>query len=210
MKVHSILAATAVAGLAASVALGNESKSYDQVFSEPLPWNDGATDVPGINRYEIFVPDSGSIKSFKNLYIDFAHTWVGDLQITLTHKDSGTTVSLLDRPGFPDSTFGVNVDLDGLYQFQDDANQTLQQAAIDAGNAGETFLPGGTFAGLESLSAFEGLDKAGVWSLNITDNAGGDTGALRAWGFTVNNVPAPGALALLGIAGLTGARRRRG
>ena len=206
MKVHSILAATAVAGLAASVALGNEPKSYEQVFDEPLPWNDSGADGPGINRFEIFVPDSGIIKDVKELFLDIEHTWVGDLRITLTHKDSGTTALLLDRPGVPDSTFGNSDDLAGLYTFIDGGDVFPETTQPD----GSGLVPNGAYSGVDSLSVFEGLNKFGTWSLVIEDNAGGDTGALFAWGFTVNNIPAPGALALLGVAGLAGTRRRRG
>lgn len=50
---------------------------------------------------------------------------------------------------------------------------------------------------------------AGVWTLRIYDWASGDTGSLGGWSIDVTHVPAPGALALLGLAGLVSGRRRR-
>ena len=202
-KIFAATAAlTALALTGAAVAVdGGIPKSYQGPGG---PLNDNATSA-GVTRFDIFVPDHGQILDFKAVNLDIAHTWVGDLNITLIHKDSGTAVTLVDRPGVPESTFGNSDDLNGLYSFQDGfaplPNASGATGLIDPGTYG--LEPG------NSLDAFNGLDKFGDWSLVITDNAGGDTGTLFGWEIVLNNVPAPGALALIGLAGLVGGRRRR-
>ena len=32
--------------------------------------------------------------------IQATHTWVGDLIFTLVHVDTGTTITVIDRPGY--------------------------------------------------------------------------------------------------------------
>ena len=54
-----------------------------------------------------------------------------------------------------------------------------------------------------------GKDITGDWKLIIVDAAGGDIGALVEWSLDFSVVPAPGAMALLGLAGVVGGRRRR-
>ena len=64
----------------------------------------------------------------------------------------------------------------------------------------------GSFALHTGLAAV--LQKAHQLTLLIIDNSGTDSGFIEGWSFVVNN-PTPGALALLGVAGLFGSRRRR-
>src|SRR5690606_3041346 len=42
----------------------------------------------------------------------------------------------------------------------------------------------GTFSPNNPLSAFNGESTLGDWTITISDNAGGDTGTLNAWGIT--------------------------
>ncbi len=109
------------------------------------------------------------------------HTYVGDLAISLT-SPSGTTVSLLDRPGVPASTFGCS---------DDNMNVVFSDAASVVP---ETTCPGTTpwLAGpvlpFSPLSAFDGESTVGTWTLSVSDNAGGDTGNLVNWSLN----PTPG------------------
>jgi hypothetical protein len=77
------------------------------------------------------------------------------------------------------------------------------------GQVGQVAEPGGSF-GLGVLVgrfAFDGdFDLTGT-TLEVTWNQGLGTPGQQA-GFTVTNIPAPGALALLGLAGIAGRRRR--
>lgn len=185
--------------LASSAFAGQKSYEGDGIFD----WIDnGGPGNP--NRTEIFVPDHGVIASFDMVSLfGFNHTWAGDLIIKLTHKDTGTSVTLLDRPGIPESNFGDSADFAGDYDWVDGGFVYDVDIYTD-------FVPTDIIMGPVSglLSNFAGEDKYGMWSLTISDNAGGDVGSLGGWGFTVTNVPAPGVLALLGMAGLVGRRKR--
>jgi subtilisin-like proprotein convertase family protein len=35
-----------------------------------------------------------------DIRLDIDHTWIGDLQILLTHAETGRSLELLDRPGY--------------------------------------------------------------------------------------------------------------
>jgi MYXO-CTERM domain-containing protein len=206
MNGKTLFAATAaLTAFALTTGAMAEVKSYQ---GQGGILNDAGSDsnfntIPGTTRFEIFVPDHGSITDFQGVDLNVFHTWVGDLTIVLTHKDSGTSLVLTDRPGVPASSFGNSDDLGGLYIFAD-GNPLLPETS-----AGGVIANGAYGAEGGSLSVFNGLDKFGTWSLHFTDSAGGDTGELLDWGFSLANVPAPGAMALLGLAGLVGGRRRR-
>ena len=57
-----------------------------------------------------------------NVSLEVTHTWVGDLSFTLTHQDTGTSVTVFDRPGVPGSTYGCQ---------NDNINATLDDEAFD-------------------------------------------------------------------------------
>lgn len=193
-----------VAGLAtAALATPEPPKTYQGTGGTLL---DSVGGVPGVNTFTIVVPpeDEEEIFSMIDITLDITHSFVGDLLVTLEHN--GTTATVFDRPGFPAGLFGNGDNLDGIYVFEDFQPQLPE----DAGAPGGVLTPGtyGT-SGPDFLFNFDGTMKAGTWTLTITDNAGGDTGMLRGWSITMNNVPAPGAAALLGLGGLLAARRRR-
>ncbi|MCH8824413.1 MAG: proprotein convertase P-domain-containing protein [Planctomycetes bacterium] len=177
-------------------------KSYEGSGFEG--WIDnGGPENPNLS--EIFVSDHGEILSMDIVsLIDFNHTWAGDLIIRLTHKDTGTSVTLLDRPGIPESNFGANADFAGNYDWQD-GGFVWDDMTFDGGVVPTNVIFGPVTG---ALSDFAGEDKFGTWSLTISDGAFLDVGSLGGWGFTVTNVPAPGALALLGLAGLVARRKR--
>lgn len=201
MRMFTISAGLALL-LASSAFAQQEQKSF--VGEGIFDWIDNGGEA-NPNRVELFVEEHGIIRTFDSFSLfGFSHTWAGDLIIKLTHKDTGTSVTMLDRPGVPESVFGDSADFLGDYDWEDGG------FIYDADIYG-AFVPTNVIMGPVSglLSDFAGEDKFGVWSLTISDNAAGDLGSLQSWGFTVTNVPAPGVLALLGIAGLVGRRNRR-
>ncbi|MBL0040216.1 MAG: proprotein convertase P-domain-containing protein [Xanthomonadales bacterium] len=119
---------------------------------------------------------SGTTITDLNVKIESTHTWVGDLIYKLTNVTSGTTVTIVDRPGVPASTNGCS---------GNDINTTLDDEA--AGGAVETQCAGsaptisGTFTPSNPLSAFDGQLRAGTWRLTVSDNAGADLGTLTRW-----------------------------
>jgi subtilisin-like proprotein convertase family protein len=191
----------AVAGLAASSAAFAIpvplDKNYNVVHEPALALNDG-----GVTTSTITVPDNGLIDTFDYIYIDISHTWVGDIVIRLD-SPAGAGVVLLDRPGVPASTFGNDDDLDGIYRFEMGGLVFPELGGSGVVEADDIYAP------VDSFDRFNNTQKEGVWTLTITDFATPDAGVLRGWGFGVTNIPAPGALALLGLGGLAAARRRR-
>lgn len=112
-----------------------------------------------------------------NVGLSINHTWVGDLIVTLTHVDSGTSVVLVDRQGVPAiSTFGCDADnWAGAVLDDEGAGGAMENQCL----ANLTSPPNYTPEGL--LSAFDGESSAGTWTLNVSDNADADTGSLVSW-----------------------------
>ena len=107
--------------------------------------------------------------------VGITHTWVGDLIVTLTHVDTGTAVTIIDRPGVPISSFGCS---------RNDISAFLADAAatpVETECADATPTIDGTFIPNNPLSAFDGEDLGGTWRLTVTDNALPDTGFLEEW-----------------------------
>ncbi len=117
---------------------------------------------------------SGGELSDLNVSIDASHTYVGDLIFTLTHDDTGTSVVMIDRPGFPASNFGCSND--NVDVTMDDDGLAPVEGVCDPGPA-----LGGTLIPQNPLAAFNGEDLSGSWTLNVSDNAGQDLGTLNEW-----------------------------
>jgi subtilisin-like proprotein convertase family protein len=103
------------------------------------------------------------------------HTWVGDLRVTLTHVDTGTAVTLIDRPGSPATSLGcsgnnINATLD------DEASLLVEGQCLAA-----TPTISGSLKPNNPLSAFDGENVGGTWRLTVTDWATLDDGFLEAW-----------------------------
>lgn len=127
-----------------------------------LAINDNATTTSDQN-----LADTGTIADL-NLSIDITHTFIGDLTVDLTH--SGITVRVMDRD------CGGNDDIQAT--FDDEAMDVIQCATPTIG----TFIPS------EPLSAFDGGDRSGLWTLSVTDNAGADQGTLNSWQLVIDGV----------------------
>ncbi len=109
-----------------------------------------------------------------NVRVQITHTWVGDLKITL-RSPAGTTITLLDRPGFTGSGFGCS---------NDNMNVTFDDAAAintETHCAGTTPWLTGPGLPFAALSAFNGQSSLGDWVLTVSDGAASDVGTLVAW-----------------------------
>jgi uncharacterized repeat protein (TIGR01451 family) len=110
-----------------------------------------------------------------DLTINLTHTFASDLDITLT-SPGGTTVTVTtDNGGGNDNVFAGTL-------FDDDATVPVTDEAY-ANNVTSTPLQ------IEaSLAAFIGEDPNGNWTLNVTDDAGGDDGVLVDWALDVTTL----------------------
>lgn len=118
---------------------------------------------------------TGTVETI-TLDLDINHTWNGDLIVTLTSPGGASSVVVFDRPGVPDTTFGCSDD--GMQITLDDAAAGDLEVCEGSGNPYPALL--GDFAPSNPLAGFIGDDANGDWTINITDNAGGDTGDLVA------------------------------
>jgi len=114
------------------------------------------------------------ITSTNDATLQVTHTWVGDLIWTITSPE-GTQVVVMDRPGYTGVGFGCDGD-------------DIDVAINDAGTAGPVEDMCDDLPAIHDdptpnnpLSAFDGEDPNGNWTLNMSDNAGADTGTVDAW-----------------------------
>jgi subtilisin-like proprotein convertase family protein len=115
-----------------------------------------------------------------NVNVTMAHVWVGDLSFVLRHVDTGTAVTIIDRPGVPASTFGCSGD-NILTTLSDEA-----AALVENQCAAGTPTINGTFRPNNLLSAFDGQSGNGTWVLEVTDHyTSADAGTLNGWSVEV-------------------------
>lgn len=136
------------------------------VFGQAISDNNPAGD-----DFDFNIGDAGEIDSI-TVDMNVSHTWVGDLILTLS-KSGGPSAVLMDRPGTPPGTFGCgNDDIDAIF---DDASGTPVEGECSATPP----AIGGVVAPQQALSAFNGVELSGDWTINISDNASADTGTMN-------------------------------
>lgn len=190
-----------------------------------LPDATTSNSIPGSGLFtsSVNVTEIGTLTGIKVVTLtNMAHTFVGDLQVALI-SPTGTRVNLFSRFGVTTATgFGSGTNLDGTYAFTDGVGSPAFSPAgtTYAGgtynrvtNAVAAVVQIGTVSGVQGLNpntyaTLVGESVNGNWTLEVRDFAAADTGTLGSWSLEFNYVPAPGAIALLGLAGVTGRRRR--
>lgn len=98
-----------------------------------------------------------------NVTVDVTHTWVADLTLTLISPNN-TQIQLV--------------------ALQCSSNDDINATFDDQGTAlscGGTPTISGFVVPAQSLSALNGFDSEGLWTLRILDSAGGDGGSLNNW-----------------------------
>lgn len=130
----------------------NDYTTYTFDVNLPIPDSGSVSDTQNIG-------DSGTIGDV-NVRVVITHTFLGDLIIDVEHNL--TTVRLWDRQCSSDDNMDVIFD-----------------------DAGDPVICGtptvGTFEPVQPLSAFNGGDLFGDWTLTVSDNAGLDVGTLNSW-----------------------------
>ena len=134
--------------------------------------------------------DSGTITDV-DVFVDIDHTWTSDLVVSIEH--GGITVQLFDRRGGADDDIKATFDDEAATAIWDGANPFA-----------------GSFRPESALSAFDGIDVLGGWTLSVADLFSGDEGTINSWGIAVDGVfsspspvPSPSVLSLLALGLLT-------
>ncbi len=115
----------------------------------------------------------GGVITDLDVCINIDHEWVGDLFVWIEHVDTGTAVTLIDRPGAPG--FGsqgcLGEDIRAL--LDDEAASPIEDECAAAIPTIE-----GAFRPNEPLSAFDGEVFDGTWKIRIADHDLGSTGSV--------------------------------
>ncbi len=186
-----ILGCIALAMLVGTAAA--QPKVYQWNGALPIPDNNPA----GVGQI-ITVPDQGIVDDL-DVDMILPHTWQGDIIVTLT-SPGGISATLVNRPGTSGTGFGFSADNYGnpatgdAFILDDEAAAVYDLPVAQIPNVSGNWLPD-----LGPLSLFDGTNKFGDWTLNVSDNAGGDTGELIQWSLHFVNVPEPTTLSLLGV-----------
>ena len=107
-----------------------------------------------------------------NVTLNITHTWDSDLILTLT-SPGGTSVILSDQNGSSGDNY---------------TNTVFDQEATDPITSGAAPFTG-TFQPEGDLSLFYGEFSGGDWTLNVSDNAGGDLGTIDNWTLEICGIP---------------------
>ncbi|MBP6473427.1 MAG: proprotein convertase P-domain-containing protein, partial [Chloroflexi bacterium] len=109
------------------------------------------------------VAGGGVIADVNVLNLNGTHTWINDLDFNLS-SPAGTAVQIMARSCSSEDNFALNLD--------------------DEAAPGSWPCPpigGGTYQPSNPLSAFDGQNSAGTWTLTIHDSANLDGGSLNGW-----------------------------
>ncbi|MCB1054815.1 MAG: IPTL-CTERM sorting domain-containing protein [Acidobacteria bacterium] len=143
---------------------------------------------PAVVSSSVVVSGAGSYVYTVILTTNIQHTFPGDIDMTL-QSPVGTVVTLTtDNGGTNDNVF------DGT-RWTDDANPGGQVPyTTNDGLVTDHVYVLGTLASPlvpeEAMTAFQGEDPNGTWTLTISDDAGGDGGSLNSWSLEVYTFPA--------------------
>jgi len=132
----------------------------------------------------------GDIIGDVDVDLQITHTWVGDLEVTLTHN--GTTIVLISQPGDPDDLIGeafgcASNDYDIILD-DEGTGGTIEDLCAADSDPTPTSPP--NYTPNEALSAFDGVSKSGDWTITVEDvEAVGDEGVFTGWSL---HIRAPG------------------
>jgi subtilisin-like proprotein convertase family protein len=140
----------------------------------------GVADIGRLSKVVLAFDGTACSAAVGEPSVGLDHSWVGDLIVSLT-SPSGTTVTLLNRPGGATNSGNnfCNTVLD------DAAPWSIQN--ISASGAPWT----GSFKPASPLAAFAGEPSAGTWLLNVVDNEASDTGSVRAFTLALSGYACP-------------------
>ena len=132
--------------------------------STDVPVAISATSTPTVTS-TLTINDAGTIDDVDLLNLNISHTWINDLIITIT-SPAGTDVTVISQI--------CNGEDDILTNLDDESSNAYSSLPCPPTN-------NGTYQPLNALSAFDGEDLNGTWTLTIQDVFNQDGGSLNAW-----------------------------
>ncbi|MDQ3021400.1 MAG: T9SS type A sorting domain-containing protein [Bacteroidota bacterium] len=154
-----------------------------------IPENGGNAN-PAIDTLTVSGIPAGNVIQKISVKIDTViHTYIGDLRFWLTHNTSVDTI--ISRVGYTGTGFGNSCN-DFIGTNLVDSVGPINIQNIPSACIGTQAQTTGTFNPKAPLAALNGIDPNGAYILRIADNAGGDTGRLRAWCVTIKYGPLVG------------------
>jgi gliding motility-associated-like protein len=163
--------------------------------SLPLPDGDGTSYQTSIN-FSDFAPGAvlTDINDLESICVNMEHSWMRDLEITLTCPD-GTTIVLHDHPGQTGGQvfLGEPIDNDGGfptpglgYDYCWTPNAT-NPTWIQYSNANfPGTLPPGDYSTVDPMTDLLGCPLNGEWTITVTDLWASDNGFMFNWSINFN------------------------
>ena len=138
-------------------------RRHDMSLQAPRAIPDGGTATS-----DVLVPASAGRIQSMSVALNIPHTFAADLDVTLTHMASGTSLSLFSDVGDVANGFLV-------------AGRLLPDRHRDVRAREHQRLDAGAFnpKGAAALTTFNRIDASGAWRLTVTDDALMDTGVIR-------------------------------
>lgn len=131
----------------------------------------------------VFVPGGFAVAGV-GVGARITHPYQGDLKLSLRHVETGRVVSLVDRPGVPQTPFGFPNDNYGasessVFWSVDGAAQKYDVPVVGVDNVSGPWKSEGALAG------FAGEAAGGTWQLLVQDCALGETGSIVSFRLTL-------------------------
>ena len=144
------------------------------------------------DNYDLGINDTINISDQRKIVdidvrLDISHTWVGDLNVELTHLEANQSVKLINRPGRSGS--GLGCGYDNIKAILDDEISSPVENECVASPAAIS----GIYIPNQPLGWFDGDNLDGRWRLNVSDRSSASTGSLNGWCIlaTVSENPEP-------------------
>lgn len=167
-----VRSANSCGGGAASVSRRFKTGLSTCRTSVDVPKTISAVGTPTVTSIITIPPASGvTITDLNVINLVGTHAYVGELTFTLTGPNN-TTVTLMDQVCAPFADFNISLD---------DAASFPVSCPM---NAGAVRRPSGL------LSAFNGINSAGTWTLTIQDHGNESGGSLNGWRLNINGTSA--------------------
>ncbi len=135
--------------------------------------------------HTLAVAGGGKISGSVMLAVEIDHNWCSDLVIQLT-SPSGTKVTVMDRPNFPEKALGCNFPFFEGEPLLFDDNSPIN---VETGNCESAPFTGVVASSPGPLSSFHGENPNGDWKLTVIDPAEAIHGRVISWTLYIPQAP---------------------